>query len=266
MVNDSDGRVETSGDDVEARTDGSRLLLDVSRYVRARTTTEQHGVGILTLVDRMPECATGYLLAHEEQVGPVAAAACRLAPLPTRMFLSAELGLFDANTLGLSAVWARPLPVVNGIAPWRRGRLRIQPDALIFVDEPDAEISNPVPAEGTAGNSIGRTLVECERVRAAAGASDLWCSLLYATLNATAWRHRVSGIEDQVSGRSLGELIATLRGSGGYLEWYCAPNFGQDERILNLLRELGWEPVPTSEIPFMNDGRNQPMPQSREDF
>jgi hypothetical protein len=140
------------------------------------------------------------------------------------------------------------------------GRLRIRPDALVFTDEPDADFPNPVSAELRTETSIERTLLESDQIRAAAEASELWCSLLYATLNATAWHHRISGTVDHVGGRGLGRLIATLRGSGDYLDWYCGPKFGQDEYILVLLSNLGWEPTPAGDIPFMNDGRNQPAP------
>ena len=210
----------------------------------------------------MPEEASGYLLAHDRAAGPVAAPARRVAPMPTHMFLTPAPAPFDARTVGPDAVWARPLPAVSG-PPWRRGRLRVEPDALVFEDEPDADLPDPVPAEMRTETSIDRALMESDRVSEAAAASELWCSLLYATLEATAWRHRVSGTVNHVGGRSLGALVATLRGAGGYLDWYCGPDFGQDERILALLSDLGWEPMPKGDIPFMEDGRNQPAPQER---
>ena len=264
MVDETDRTEDPSDDDAEAPTDRREMLSDFSRFARARTTTERHGDGTLTLVDRMPQDATGYLLAHEEQAGPVAAPARRLAPLPIRMFLSVEPDPFDPDTLGLSAVWARPLPVVNDITAWRRGRLLIQPDALLFVDEPAAEILKPRPSRDEAEISIERALWGSDRARTAAAASELWCSLLYATLNATSWYHPTSGTVNKIGGRSLGEFIANLRGSGGYLDWYCGPNFGQDELILTLMRELGWAPVPPGEFVLPSDWRNQPAPQVRE--
>lgn len=72
---------------------------------------------------------------------------------------------------------------------------------------------------------------------------DLWCALANVD-----WYHPASGTEFSCSFRCAGGIIAEIRGSGGYMDWYCSgPAAEVSDFIRRSLKKRGWicDPVPT---------------------
>jgi hypothetical protein len=187
----------------------------------ARTRRERHGRGELTLVDGVPQYATGCLLPD----GALTDAECLLA----------HVAVPDTTC----RVWTRRLPAS---ILRRRGRLVVENGVgLFFADEPDADlISNQ--AELTAvkaslecdlGLSVRlRGLVRC----------DLFATLLYGALCNTVWRHKATGVAWSCGWRHAGSVVANLRSEGDYTDWYCSGGEGLvDEQVLVEFTALGWE-------------------------
>ena len=72
-----------------------------------------------------------------------------------------------------------------------------------------------------------------------------FAELLYASLCGTRWRHRATGTLWSASMRQTGAIVATVRGEGDYLDWYCSGGEDVvDERVAALIEGLGWDLVP----------------------
>jgi|GEM_PF-4975015 len=140
-------------------------------------------------------------------------------------------------------VWARPL--ANGL--WRRGRLRVEADQVVFIDERSATNGlrgSGERAELTPERSLERDIKASEVVRAKAVASLTYAELLYRALENSTWRH-LDGTECVFGMRSTGEIVASLVGSGDYLSFYMSgPSGVLDEEVIQDLRALGWERIP----------------------
>jgi len=182
---------------------------------------EQHLQGELTLLDDVPQQATGCLLPD----GTKTDARCLLPDVAVRT---------EAHR-----VWTRHLP---GSALCRRGRLIVDSGkALFFVDEPGADLASAPIQHDAMRPSLERDLGTSARVRALAG-GDLFATLLYGALCNTVWRHKATGTAWHCSWRSAGDIVADLRGQGDYLDWYCFSGEGfVDEQVLAEIDALGWE-------------------------
>ncbi len=188
----------------------------------ARTRRERHGSGEVTFLDEVPTHATGCRLPD----GLVTNAVC----------LTLQAVMPDE----VPRVWTRCLP---GTSLRRRGRLALQPGAEpLFIDEVDADLDAPVTAAADTAD-LERDLVRSDRVRGLVR-SELFATLLYSALCNTLWRHNGAGTEWRCSWRYAGSIVATLRGEGCYLEWYCSMSEGfVDEQVLAEIGALGWELV-----------------------
>ena len=112
---------------------------------------------------------------------------------------------------------------------------------LLFRDEPDA--GEGWEERETAAPSLERDLVASFGFREL-GRSPAFAELLYASLCGTRWRHRATGTVWSASMRQAGAIVATVRGEGDYLDWYCSGGEDVvDERIAALIGELGWDLV-----------------------
>jgi hypothetical protein len=190
----------------------------------ARTRRERHGQGELTLLDDVPLRATGCALPD----GTITDAECLLRHVA-----------FPDNA---SRVWTRCLP---GSAVRRRGRLKVDDDkALIFVDEPDADIGLLVDGKAPSNAlmpDLERDLGLSLRIRGLVR-SELFATLLYSALCNTLWQHRTTGAPWRCSWRHAGAVVANLRCEGSYLDWYCSTGEGfVDGQVLAEIVALGWE-------------------------
>jgi len=72
--------------------------------------------------------------------------------------------------------------------------------------------------------------------------SELFATLLYGALCNTVWRHKATGTPWRCSWRHAGGVVAGLRCSGDYLDWYCSKGEGLvDVQVLAEFSVLGWE-------------------------
>ncbi len=208
-------------DDADKRELTVRQLLDTLAASRERRTSrERHGNGELVRLDGIQYEASGCLLPD----GTVTSAQC----------LTRRAHLADDDW-----VWSRP--VTPGKALRRRGRLRIEPEALRFVDEIGADAPRLAAGEVPLAD-LERDLAMSARMRGLVGDSDLFAQLLYAALCGTVWRHEDTGRHRRVGWRSAGAVVAGLRGGGDYMDWYCSGNeVTVDEQVLAEVRRLGWD-------------------------
>jgi len=193
--------------------------LDEAR--EARTRRDRHGQGELTLLDGVPQRATGCLLPD----GSKTDARCLLpyVSVPTEQH----------------RVWTRRLP---GSTLCRRGRLIVDSDkALFFIDEPAADLAAAQLPQEAMQLCLERDLGMSVRIRALVG-GDLFATLLYGALCNTVWRHKATGAAWHCCWRGAGGAVAHLRGQGDYLDWYCSGGEGSvDEQVLAEINALGWE-------------------------
>ena len=203
----------------------AEALAELAARQEQRTSRERHGEGELIKYSGVPTHALGCLLPD----GGLTAATC----------LTRHDELADEDR-----VWTRP--VVPGSPRRRRGRLRVEPGvALHFHDEGEADI--PRAPRRTVADLAG-DMAMSERMRTLVRDSDLFAALLYAALCNRIWIHEATGQEWSVSWRSAGSVVAHLRGSGDYLDWYCGGEEGKlDEQAVAELQALGWSPVEAAE-------------------
>ena len=140
-----------------------------------------------------------------------------------------------------ACVWQRPLPDRAPLARRGRGIIVAAPDEpdLLFRDEPDAGEGGE--ERETAAPSLERDLVASSGFRELVR-SSAFAELLYASLCGTRWRHQTTGTVWSASMRQAGAIVASVRGEGDYLDWYCSGGEDVvDERIATLIGELGWK-------------------------
>ena len=77
-----------------------------------------------------------------------------------------------------------------------------------------------------------------ERIRADDSvAVDMWCALANVD-----WRHD-NGDTACYSFRAAGDLVAAVRGTGNYMDWYCSGDYpAVTSEIEVAMAELGWHP------------------------
>src|SRR5487761_976671 len=141
------------------------LFSELAKDQEGRTRRERHGRGELTLRDEIPVSATGCILPD----GTLTDAECLLP------------GMAAPNES--HRVWTRRLA---GTALRRRGRLKVDcGKALLFIDEPDADLV-PASAESAAARpDLERDLGLSPRIRGLAR-SEVFAMLLYDALCNTA--------------------------------------------------------------------------------
>lgn len=82
--------------------------------------------------------------------------------------------------------------------------------------------------------------------------NDIYAQNLYAALCNMRWQHKESGEIYFTSWRGSGHIIATLRQTGDYLDWYCSfadvEGHVSEGTVTNEVAEdlaaMGWLPLP----------------------
>ena len=71
---------------------------------------------------------------------------------------------------------------------------------------------------------------------------DEFCERLWGSLSNVDWYHE-NGDTAGYSFRAAGDLIAAIRGSGNYMDWYCSSPYGTiDHEVEEVLSQYGWTP------------------------
>ena len=88
-----------------------------------------------------------------------------------------------------------------------------------------------------------------DRIRADdKAACDMWCALANVD-----WKHE-NGDTAKYSFRTAGDLVAAIRGSGMYMDWYCCGESARvSEEIKTAMATEGWSPEEFS--PSLNPAR-----------
>ena len=202
-------------------------------HVRSRSTRVV-GNAQLHLHDDEPERVEGAVLIGGDG---------KVAEGITAKRVDYEKGLMRGPLTGEPlAVWARPLS--NGL--WRRGRLQIEEDRIVFVDEPEA--SGPSRGDGAARaltDPLEAALLGCPTIRAKARRSEAYADLLYRALENAYYRH-VDGAEYHGGMRSTAGLVEMISDNRHGSYYMAGPDGVLDEQVLADLRTLGWLPVVSS--------------------
>ena len=104
------------------------------------------------------------------------------------------------------------------------------------------ELSNPVELPGLEATLTG---VFGERIKT----DDKFCTELWSALANVEWIRLEDGEIESYSFRAAGGLIAEIRGSGSYMDWYCCgPYAVVSEEIWRTLRKAGWHYINTPDI------------------
>jgi hypothetical protein len=230
-------RHAAEGADPARRAESNRWLTyfdELQARNEARRSVVAHGTAKLHLFDGQPVRAEGASLFR--------------APPGDRERVTEALRLDGTQGIVPTApperpwaeqVWTRP---VAGL--WRRGRLRIEPERAVFIDEPTAstpERGDRCPPEEERERSLEHDLCANAAIRRKAQSSEIYARLLYLALENARWRH-AHGTEYRGGQRSTADLVACVVGGGSYLDWaWSAPTGVIDEEVLNDLRALGWE-------------------------
>lgn len=104
---------------------------------------------------------------------------------------------------------------------------------------------------GLGGVPAGRALNEADAFEMAVNRalgdrireSDETASAMWSALANMDWQH-TNGDTAGYSFRAAGDLVAAVRGSGDYMDWYCSgPLAYVSDEILTALAAEGWSPV-----------------------
>lgn len=104
--------------------------------------------------------------------------------------------------------------------------------------------------------SLEMDLYRSEALCGRAKHDHVFAQNLYAALCNMRWQHEDNGAEKlwSCSWRHAGDIIATIRQEGDYMDWYCSGAFKEDGEgfvnegvlvpiIVSTLKEMGWTPV-----------------------
>lgn len=70
---------------------------------------------------------------------------------------------------------------------------------------------------------------------------DEFCKNLWSAMANVSWYHPASKEEYSCTFRRAGGLIAGLRGSGDYMDWYCSGPYAEvSDYIARSMKKLGW--------------------------
>jgi len=72
-------------------------------------------------------------------------------------------------------------------------------------------------------------------------ADDEMATAMWSALANVDWYHPETGNTASYSFRAAGDLIAAIRGSGHYMDWYCSGPYAQvSDHIARSLKKQGW--------------------------
>jgi hypothetical protein len=230
------------GEGALADGDGQRVV-EADWMRPSRRGEEQRGTARLRMFDAQPVAVEGAAL-H----GPASAEAQLTGVRALRVGTPAQAfdARSDADDLLARSVWIRPLTDSGESQVWRRGRLRLEPDRAVFIDEPDAEDGTPgeLPEahRASAATALEADLHANPTVGGKLRSGGVYAALLAAALRGTSWRRNHDGARAG-RGRPVSALLARIAGeednhpSGGELDGVL------DEVVVADLHALGWEPA-----------------------
>jgi len=115
----------------------------------------------------------------------------------------------------------------------------IKQDGIYFTDEPAADIAAEAP---TPVRSLYRDMMASTRIKELV-LGDAFATLLYCALCNTKWGCSESETPSTFSFREAGDIVASFRDAGCYMDWYASgPDGLIDEQVMAELEALGWKP------------------------
>lgn len=108
--------------------------------------------------------------------------------------------------------------------------------------------NNPMKFGGLGGIAGGRGINHVDRFEDAVArqlgeqmkTDDVLCTEVWCALANVDWRHE-NGDEASYSFRAAGDLVAAIRGSGDYMDWYCSgPSGDVSDTVADAMAKEGW--------------------------
>lgn len=214
--------------------------------VPSRWSGIRRGHARVRLYDGQPiEVEDGVLLGSAGDVVKRDVRALRIG----RPLLATELKVC-ADRLLERAVWVRPLEGAAGF--WRRGRLRLDAERVVFTDEPAAEAELQLGDAPLGGRRAAQALSDVlgaglldsrSRARRGADAGGAYAALLGIAVQAVRWRRRGESV--RFGGGGGPRPFRTFGGMEGEEEY--DPDVALagvlDDEVVADLRAIGWERV-----------------------